>query len=415
MANDLFRKQVYEAQSAASARFGEPTATTPPAWSFFIVGLAVFFFALILFMMTVDFSRKESVRGILKYTTAEARIYANAEGVLENLYVEDRSIVSSGTPLFDIKNDRVLSSGSSVSAETRDALFREIESLQERKGAAIRTAELTHDSIEHRRASLSTNLELTEVALNQIIESKALAIERVTSAQDFLQEGLIAERELFDRQENLSTVRSDEARERLDLARIKGELDGLEIQKRQADTDLEIQLADIDQRIAQLEASMTEFESSAAFQVVAPIDGRVTAIQVRRGEILAGGRYILAIVPTESELFAELYLTSTAIPFVETGQTVRLEYDALPSQKFGMAQGTVRSVAETALLPEDLSAPTDSNQLLYRVDVMLDAQSIEGFGADVPLQSGMELSADIILEDRHLMDWVRSSFALRRS
>ena len=52
--DDLFRRQVLEARNAASSRFGRPSATVPPAWSWFILGLAVFFAALLLFATYVE-------------------------------------------------------------------------------------------------------------------------------------------------------------------------------------------------------------------------------------------------------------------------------------------------------------------------------------------------------------------------
>ena len=107
-----------------------------------------------------------------------------------------------------------------------------------------------------------------------------------------------------------------------------------------------------------------------------------------------------------SNLIAELYLPSRAIAFVEPGQLVKLQYDALPYQKFGVAEGNVLRVSSTSLLPQELGVLTQNPEPLYRVEVGLSAQAVEAFGKDIPLQSGMELTADIVLEDRKLMEWL---------
>ena len=43
---------------------------------------------------------------------------------------------------------------------------------------------------------------------------------------------------------------------------------------------------------------------------------------------------------------------------------------------------------------------------VYRVEVQLESQQIRAFNNNVPLQSGMLLSADIVLEQRSLMVWL---------
>jgi membrane fusion protein len=81
-------------------------------------------------------------------------------------------------------------------------------------------------------------------------------------------------------------------------------------------------------------------------------------------------------------------------------------YDAYPYQKFGIARGEVRSVAAVAQRPDEIGISTESPELLYRVRVAPDASTVMAFGREHALQPGMELSADVVLEDRRLMDWL---------
>jgi membrane fusion protein len=43
---------------------------------------------------------------------------------------------------------------------------------------------------------------------------------------------------------------------------------------------------------------------------------------------------------------------------------------------------------------------------VYRVVASLDAQSVRAFGRLYPLQAGMLLEADIVLERRSLLEWI---------
>ena len=95
---------------------------------------------------------------------------------------------------------------------------------------------------------------------------------------------------------------------------------------------------------------------------------------------------------------------------MKPGQDVKLKYDAFPYQKFGVANGSVVSVSATALRPVEVGINSESGELLYRISVSLKKQTISAFSNEVPLQVGMELSADIVLENRSLLEWLIEPF-----
>jgi membrane fusion protein len=43
---------------------------------------------------------------------------------------------------------------------------------------------------------------------------------------------------------------------------------------------------------------------------------------------------------------------------------------------------------------------------LYRITVALERQTVTAYGNAVPLQPGMELEADVVIETRSLIEWV---------
>jgi membrane fusion protein len=46
------------------------------------------------------------------------------------------------------------------------------------------------------------------------------------------------------------------------------------------------------------------------------------------------------------------------------------------------------------------------NEPVYRIMVSLERQAITAYGQSVPLQPGMQLEADVIIERRRLIEWV---------
>jgi membrane fusion protein len=97
---------------------------------------------------------------------------------------------------------------------------------------------------------------------------------------------------------------------------------------------------------------------------------------------------------------------------VRAGQQVLLRYRAYPYQKFGHYRGVIKSVSRSAIEPAELpsmyAAGTSGSaaEPLYRITVALARQDVTAYGRPVPLQPGMQLDADVLLERRRLIEWV---------
>jgi len=118
MSSDLFREEALEYQSASNSRFGKPTGVMPPSWSGITLFLAIFIGALLVFLFTVDFARKETVRGKLRVDGAEAKIYALEPGLITRVMVEDSALVVAGQPIAEITTERFMSDGEALSEAT---------------------------------------------------------------------------------------------------------------------------------------------------------------------------------------------------------------------------------------------------------------------------------------------------------
>ena len=95
-----------------------------------------------------------------------------------------------------------------------------------------------------------------------------------------------------------------------------------------------------------------------------------------------------------------------AIGFIAPGQTVQISYDTFPSEQFGFAQGTVRSVSRTMLKPEEIVGPVQLREPSYPVAVALQRQTMRAHGAELSLEPDLQLQADILSERRTLLAWM---------
>jgi membrane fusion protein len=196
-------------------------------------------------------------------------------------------------------------------------------------------------------------------------------------------------------------------------------------QTRSAALDLERQIADLDHERADLPADAATVEAQAeqshaslsqrqvtaetqtTFVATAPVAGRVVAVPVERGQSVASGGAVAVITPQGSQLMAELYAPSRAAGFIKVGQEVRLMYQAFPYETFGTGRGIVTAVSRTVLAPGEIAIPgLTVQEAVFRVRVALSREDVEAYGRSVPLQPGMLLTANVVIDRRSLLQWL---------
>ena len=203
--------------------------------------------------------------------------------------------------------------------------------------------------------------------------------------------------EVLVQQQTLNSLRQDLAARQNQLADTQYTLNQLPIVIAEKSHLLRNELSSVEQRMA-------EINGRRAFVIRAPIAGRVSALQASTGKLAEPNQLQLEIVPA-SILRAELLIPSRAIGFVRVGQRVSIRYDAFPYQNFGRYEGTITEISHNILARSDIcSSPLiTSEEPVYRVTAALDRQDINAYGKRVPLQAGMLLKGDIILDRRSLM------------
>ncbi len=217
-----------------------------------------------------------------------------------------------------------------------------------------------------------------------------------------------AEEEALEQALSLQTLE----RQRTTLARARLEIDAAqdEAPLREA-----LQLAEIDRAVAVLEQELAEAEAQREIVIAAPQAGIVTALRVAAGGGVNPAEPLMTLVPAGAVLEARLYGPSRSIGFVRPGQQVLLRYGAYPYQKFGLYQGTVTSVSRSTVGAGELAEQADAAGLagaaaggepVYRVTVALESQSATAYGKPAPLQPGMTLEADVLIETRRIYEWV---------
>jgi hemolysin D len=159
----------------------------------------------------------------------------------------------------------------------------------------------------------------------------------------------------------------------------------------------------------------------------APVAGVVQSIGITTlGSAVAANQPLLTIVPENTPLIAEVFLSNNDIGYVRVGQAVELKMDSFPFTQYGAVAGTVKWISADAEFqnpqaldrqsgpgrPGAASQPLGNDVpdpraggLTYRAQIALASgeASILVKGRPQALQSGMSLQADIQTDRRRLI------------
>lgn len=358
------------------------------------------------FAASADYARKETATGYVAPAAGTVRVVPPRPGTLAALAVGPGDAVAAGDILFTLDTRQSLEGGGTLDAILRDGLLRQRDLVREQIAAEESRAAAELDRLRSRLQGLAAELDSLSAQRGLQAERAAVAGERLKALTDLRAKGFVSEAEYKAREEAWLGQRQSLAALDQRIAALAQERRQTEIQLAQAPAESADRLARLRATEAELAQRKVEVAAQGALTVRAPAPGRVTGIQAQPGQRIDPTKPVLSIVPEDGALRAELFVPSRAIGFVEPGQRVRLMYDAFPFQRFGTHGGTVETVSETMLSPEEALGPVRLPEPAYRVTVALDRPTVNAFGRDVALQPDMTLRADIVLEERTLLEWL---------
>ena len=375
---------------------------------------AVMVGGLILLIGLGEYTRKVPLTGSLAPEHGLLQIVAPQAGVLAQLAAQEGQDVAKGATLAVLSTERRSEAVGETQAEILRALRLRRDSLLAERQSHV--ALYDGQAASHRARLEVTQSELVSlgVEFDLLGDRSAMAQRSAARQRDLRQRGLATEDDLRRAEETASdqiiALQALE-RTRASLLRSKVELES-EIAERPLRRQL--QLAEMDRAIAQIEQELAEAEAARVTVIQAPQAGTITALRASAGNGIAAAQPLMTLIPAGTALEARLYGPSRDIGFVRPGQRVLIRYDAFPYQKFGYYEGTVRSVSRatvgTAELAETalgaLAATGAADEPVYRITVALAAQNATAYGAPAALQPGMTLRADVHIERRRLWQWV---------
>ncbi len=363
-------------------------------------------FVIVIVACLAKYDRKEQVAGVLVPQAGIIRVTAQQGGVITGIEAGEGQALRSGEALATLRlavDGREGNSGQLL----EQAAENEQTAMRQSNQAAIEKVEADHETLLRRQAALQSQYDETARLKTVLAAKQAVADRNLTRARELSQKGFLSPRGLddavsasLDAQQAVVTANTNLLSLGQQLADVRSDLAETPILLNQARSNALSADASMRQKLEQV-------RSASAYTVTTPVDAEVMTIAVKPGQAVVPGATVAILTPQNSALEAELYVPTRGIGFVRPGQEVFLQYDAFSYKKFGSAKGCISAVSHSPLTPAEAAASGVSPaEPVFRVRVALERDYVFAYGARRPLQPGMLLSANIIIERRSVVGWL---------
>lgn len=397
---ETFRKEVLERKG--NRLFGEVALATPVStWAVtWLIGTIVAAIAIALF--AGSYARKEVVHGWLKPDKGLVRVVSPQLGTVAAVHVAENQDVREGDSLVTLNLDTAFAGGEGVFG----VALAEIETqIAERE----KLLPLTEQGFEQETRELQSRIESAQAEVASLKSQRQVLDERIRTANAALERfELLASRNVasqydVERQrEIVLTLQQSDQQIAQQIEVKQGEMETYRLRLEGAPVRQQTALAELRAGLSSLRAQLAQVAGQGSLVLKAPVDGRIAALPVSGGQSMRPQQLAVSLLPRGGRLEAELFAPTRAAGFIQMGQTVRLQFDAFPYQRFGIVEGEIVSVSRTIFEPAELPVSLNVQGPVYRILVSISAQHIDAYGESFPLQAGMTLSAHIIQEERKL-------------
>jgi membrane fusion protein len=402
--NALFRP---EAIAAKRRRLlGEVRLAQPPSFAIWTVVLSTSGAMVLTALVFGTYNKKETVQGFIAPEAGVLQAVAPRSGVVRDLRVSAGDLVQAGSPLLEMGD-------ASSSAERGPVLTAQLSevALQQSALSERRRAMEAGIASEERRLRNQLNalsVRLVSLAKARRVQSSIVELSEADGRRfDDLAGRGYAPRSEVDRRRR--TTLGEQAR-LLDLERetqtVEATLAETEIQLAAVPARRAAAVAELEGERAVLAQTIFELELARRQVVTAPVAGVVSDIAAKPGQSVQAGQPLAAILPSGSELEAQLLVPTRAAGFLQVGQTAKLQIQAYPFQRFGFVEGEVRAIARSVIRPGDEMLPVQITEPVYRVRIRLKSTQISAYGQGRTLAPGMLLQADLITSRRRLWQYL---------
>lgn len=341
-----------------------------------------------------------SVSKVDQITHGRGQVYASARtqvvqtndgGILRQILVKEGDHVSMGEVVAKMERDRALAGFTAIKSKV-SALQITLARLR----AEVFGKELSfddslleyHEFIENQNELYQKRKRAIAEDLRILNNSLALAHEELKISEQLEKTGDVG--------------RSEVLRLKRQIVDLQGQI---ESRKNKYFQDAQAELTKTEEDLSIQQQAMLERETLLTqTDLVAPADGIVKNIRVNTlGGVLKSGDLLLEILPTNSELIAELKLPPAEAGFIKVGLPATLKLDAYDYSIYGSLQGEVSYVSADTL--SEMSREGEHVYYIVRIRIN-DKKITPNKIRELKVSPGMTVTVDIKTGQRSILSFL---------
>ena len=404
----LFRKEAVSHQNERLT--GAIILAQPLSIKLTVLILVSVAIAIVAFLFNAQYSRKETVRGFLMPNKGVIKSFASQGGTIEKLWVKEGDKVLKGQSLATIIVQQNNSNGIDLSTQLAEQLnaqenllIDEISQHKDLKIQELSNLQAQNIALDNEKTALEDQLALAD-------EKLMLLSEQQLDFNQLNKSGYVSNLEKERQQQALLEAKQEKQNITRLLLQHQNQLNQVSFNIKNIPQQYTLRINNLKRKQADLQRQLVQVASNYKYTITASNNGVVTGIQVVEGETLsqskAQSKPLLHILPEGSELIAELLLPTRSAGFIQVGNNTRLRFDAFPYQRFGFINSEISRIDQTLISPNEIQLPVTLQEPVYRLRAKLNQQQMQAFGKAFDLKSGMLFEADIMLEQRTLIEWL---------
>jgi len=138
-------------------------------------------------------------------------------------------------------------------------------------------------------------------------------------------------------------------------------------------------------------------------QVLAPVDGEVSLVNINAGMEVSQGALMVAMILDTIGLTATLYVPYFAHDFINNDREFELRLQHAIDEQAGFISGTVTHISNNPIIQSDQRG---NNVPMFVARIHLQNVVITTASRQVPLKNGVALTCAVRLETYSLLEWL---------
>ncbi|WP_181146185.1 HlyD family efflux transporter periplasmic adaptor subunit [Vibrio jasicida] len=367
--------------------------------------LLLFIFAVPLLFLG-DYNRKETVTGYLAPVNGVAKLFSPGYFYVDKVLVSEGDIVVQDQPLIILKPF----SESGETAESSEYIELEIEeqlvTLKALKDATLQVNQDTRLKLQLEYQKTQEQISYFDRKIEVLANRLDTVKQNLTKYEALNNQGFTSLEHLSQHRDKLLTLQKALLDDRSEQNMLNSQLSAVELELNSLDSSLTLQLSELDLQLSELRKSLIEVRRNKRVAIRASMPGIISFTEATVGQVVTPNQLLVSVLPEDQSLQVELIVPTRAYGFITSGKEVVIKYDAFPYQKFGSYKAYTTTISTSVILPNEVKLPINFTEPSYRVSAELVNQKVSAYNANIPLRPGMQVSAEILLENRSLIEWL---------